>query len=51
MTQWSVCMTFYSDDPSSNPAEVYQQFFFCNISDETNDNKQKEKWIGESFLS
>ena len=34
---------FYSDNPSSNPAEDY--FFFC----ERKENKQKETEVG-SFL-
>ena len=31
---------FYSDDPSLNPAEVYD--FTVKLSLETNENKQKE---------
>ena len=32
-------LAFYSDDPSSIPAEVYN--FFCKIVVEKNENKQK----------
>ena len=34
-------LTFYSEDPSSNPAEAYS--FFCNIVFEKNENKQKKR--------
>ena len=37
-------LAFYSDDPSSIPAEVYN--FFCKIVVEKNENKQKEAGIG-----
>ena len=33
-------LAFYSNDLSSNPAEVYN--FFCTIDIEKNENKQKE---------
>ena len=35
---------FYSDDPSSNPAEDFS--FFCNIVFEKNKNKQKGAAVG-----
>ena len=35
--------TFYSDDPSLNPAEVYS--FFCKSVFEKNKNKQKEALV------
>ena len=34
-------LAFYSDDPSSIPAEVYN--FFCKIVVEKNENKQKKR--------
>ena len=37
-------LAFYSDDPSSIPAEVYN--FFCKIVVEKNENKQKEAGVG-----
>ena len=37
-------LAFYSDDPSSNPAEAYR--IFCNIVFEKNENKQKEARVG-----
>ena len=37
-------LAFYSDDPSSIPAEVYN--FFCKIVVEKNKNKQKEAGVG-----
>ena len=37
-------LAFYSDDPSSNPAEAYR--FFCTMLSETNENKQKEAGVG-----
>ena len=40
-------LAFYSDDPSSIPAEVYN--FFCKIVVEKNENKQKEAGIGPFF--
>ena len=36
-------LAFYSDDPSSIPAEVYN--FFCKIVVENNENKQKEAGV------
>ena len=41
-------LAFYSDDPSSIPAEVYN--FFCKIVVEKNKNKQKEAGVGPIFL-
>ena len=41
-------LAFYSDDPSSIPAEVYN--FFCKIVVEKNENKQKEAGVGPIFL-
>ena len=41
-------LAFYSDDPSSIPAEVYN--FFCKIVVENNENKQKEAGVGPIFL-
>ena len=38
---------FYSDDPSSNPAEG--QVFFYNFVFEKNENKQKEVGVGPLF--
>ena len=35
---------FYYDDPSSNPAEVYN--FSAKINVEKNENKQKEAGVG-----
>ena len=35
---------FYYDDPSSNPAEVYN--FSVKINVEKNENKQKEAGVG-----
>ena len=40
-------LAFYSDDPSSIPAEVYN--FFCKIVVENNENKQKEAGVGPIF--
>ena len=40
-------LAFYSDDPSSIPAEVYN--FFCKIVVEKNENKQKEAGVGPIF--
>ena len=40
-------LAFYSDDPSSIPAEVYN--FFCKIVVEKNKNKQKEAGVGPIF--
>ena len=37
-------LAFYSDDPSSIPAEVYN--FFCKNIVEKNENKQKEAGVG-----
>ena len=37
-------LAFYSDDPSSNPAEAYS--FSCKIVFEKNKNKQKESRVG-----
>ena len=37
-------LAFYSDNPSSNPAEPY--IFFCKFSVWKNDNKQKEAGVG-----
>ena len=37
-------LAFYSDDPSSNPAEAYS--FFCNIVFVKNRNKEKEAGVG-----
>ena len=34
-------LAFYSDDPSSNPAEAYS--FFCKLVFEKNKNKQKDR--------
>ena len=42
-------LAFYSDDPSSIPAEVYN--FFCKIVVENNENKQKEAGVGPIFLT
>ena len=39
-----IVLAFYSDDPSSNPAEAYS--FFCKIVFEKNENKQKEAGVG-----
>ena len=41
-------LAFYSDDPSSIPAEVYN--FFCKNIVEKNENKQKEAGVGPFFL-
>ena len=41
-------LAFYSDDPSSIPAEVYN--FFCKIVVEKNENKQKEAGVGPIFF-
>ena len=40
-------LAFYSDDPSSIPAEVYN--FFCKNIVEKNENKQKEAGVGPLF--
>ena len=40
-------LAFYSDDPSSIPAEVYN--IFCKIVVEKNENKQKEAGFGPIF--
>ena len=40
-------LAFYSDDPSSIPAEVYN--FFCKIVVEKDENKQKEAGVGPIF--
>ena len=37
-------LAFYSDDPSSNPAEGY--FFSVKVVFEKNENKQKEDVFG-----
>ena len=37
-------LTFYSDDPSSRPADAYN--FFCKICVWKNENKQKEAGVG-----
>ena len=37
-------LAFYSDDPSSNPAEAYN--FSVNFVFEKNQNKQKEAGVG-----
>ena len=43
--KWSACWcTFYSDDPSSNPAEVYN--FFCKVVIENNKYRQNEAGVG-----
>ena len=41
-------LAFYSDDPSSIPAEVYN--FFCKNIVEKNENKQKEAGVGPLFF-
>ena len=41
-------LAFYSDDPSSNPADAYS--FSVQIVFEKNENKQKEAWVGPFFL-
>ena len=41
-------LALYSDDPSSNPAEVYN--FSVKIVIEKNENKQKEAGVGPFFL-
>ena len=42
-------LDFYSDDPSSNPADVYS--FFCKICVfGKNENKQKEASVGHRHL-
>ena len=41
-------LAFYSDEPSSIPAEVY--IFFCKIVVEKNENKQKEAGVGPFFF-
>ena len=41
-------LAFYSDDPSSNPAEVYN--FSVKIVIEKNKNKQKRGWGWPIFL-
>ena len=38
-------LAFYSNDPSSNPADVYS--YFVQIVIEKNENKQKEAWDGQ----
>ena len=40
-------LAFYSDDPSSNPADAYS--FSVQIVFEKNENKQKEAWVGPFF--
>ena len=40
-------LTFYSDDPSSNPAETYS--FSIKFVLEKNENKQKEAVVGPFF--
>ena len=40
-------LAFYSDDPSSNPAEAYS--FFCKIVFEKNKNEQKEAGLAHFF--
>ena len=40
-------LAFYSDDPSSNPAEAYS--FSVNFVFEKNQNKQKEGGVGHFF--
>ena len=40
-------LAFYSDDPSSIRAEVYN--FFCKIIVEKNENKQKEAGLAHFF--
>ena len=40
-------LAFYSDDPSSNPADAY--IFFCKMLSEKNENKQKEAGVGPFF--
>ena len=43
--KWSACWcAFYSDDPSSNPAEVYN--FFCKVVIENNKYRQNEAGVG-----
>ena len=37
-------LSFYSDDPSSNPAEAY--IFTAKFVFEKNENKQKEAGVG-----
>ena len=37
-------LPFYSDDPISIPADVYN--FFCKMVVEKNENKQKEAGVG-----
>ena len=34
-------LSFYSDDPSSNPTHAEAFSYFCNIVFEKNENKQK----------
>ena len=41
-------LAFYSNNPSSIPAEVY--IFFCKIVVEKNENKQKEAGVGPIFF-
>ena len=43
----AVVVVFYSDNPSSKPAEAYS--FFCNIVFENNEHKQKEAGVGPLF--
>jgi len=38
-------LAFYSDDPSSIPAEVYN--FFCKIVVEKNKDKQKQSGLND----
>ena len=40
VVKWFMVLTFYTDDPSSNPAEAYR--CFCKFAFEKNENKQKE---------
>ena len=42
-----IVLAFYSDDPSSNPAEAYS--FFCKIVFEKNENKQNEARVDPLF--
>ena len=41
-------LAFFSDDPSSNPAEAYS--FFCKIVFEKSENKQKEAGFGPLLI-
>ena len=42
-------LSFYFDNPSSNPTDAYS--FFVKFVFEKNENKQKEAWVGPFLIN